>query len=386
MADVLTVLPSVPAAMLGSNVVMDVKAVEGLGIYASLWPGPVRCLTRISSSPDQPYFSEYDPKQLPFEVQFIDELEDAAHLLDDSAVVLAAADNHRDLDAVWMTKAPVVYIIEYTLRTRLQILSVADADRMAKLKSAVWTTGMEIKRRNALKAARGLQANGLPAYKAYSKLSPLPLLYYDSRLGAGESATAEDIARKRQAILSRSPIRLAFSGRLERMKGADYLIPLAKALRDRGVPFTLAIFGEGELRAEMEAMAARVGVADLVTFHGPVDFSETLVPALKSDVDLFVCCHMQGDPSCTYLETIGCGVPIAGFANSAWQGVLQLGPCGVATRMGDTQGLADCISSLADDRARLAELIDGTLRVSTGRSFEDVFARRVEHLRAASGR
>lgn len=33
-------------------------------------------------------------------------------------------------------------------------------------------------------------------------------------------------------------------------------------------------------------------------------------------------CHRQGDPSCTYLETYACGMPIVGYNNQAHQGIL----------------------------------------------------------------
>lgn len=362
---------------------MDVKAVEGLLMYASLWPGPVRCLTRSVPVAGQPYFAEYDPKELPFELSFIDELADARALLDESSVILAPADDHRDVAAVWLTKRPVVYVIEYTLPTRLQILSVSSAGRMARLKSAAWVMGMEMKRRSAFKAARGIQANGLPAFEAYGKLNPHSLLFYDTRLAARHGAGADALAHKKGGAVAGEAIRLAFSGRLERMKGADYLIPLAALLRERGVHFSLDIYGEGDLRPELERGAGKAGLDNIVRFHGPVSFEDELVPALKESVDLFVCCHTQGDPSCTYLETLGCGVPIVGFGNPALNGVLALGPCGAATKVGDIHGLADIIAGLAADRTRLARMIDGAGAAARGRFFENEFARRVEHLREA---
>ena len=364
---------------------MDVKAVEGLRLYASLWPGPVRCLTRAFPDGDQPYFKRYAKDELPFEVEFIADFPAARKLLDDSAAILAAADNHLDIPLVRATDAPVVYVIESTLRTRLQIVRMSKAAPIEKAKTAVWLVGMERRRRNALKRARGLQANGAPAYYAYRRLNARSLLYFDSRLPVCAGASAEQVARKRDHVLSGGPLKLAFSGRLERIKGADYLIPFADALRRRGTVFTLQIFGEGALRPEMEAAVGRLGLSDRVLFRGPVSFEERLVPAFKDEVDLFICCHPQGDPSCTYLETLGCGVPIAGFANPALTGVLALGRCGVSVKVGDTEALADAVFRLASDRRQLADLVEGARSAAEGHFFEQTFERRVNHIREAVG-
>ena len=57
------------------------------------------------------------------------------------------------------------------------------------------------------------------------------------------------------------------------------------------------------------------GLSDRVRLHGPVPFETRLVPLSRQTADVFVSCHVQSDPSCTYLEAMGCGLPVVGFAN-----------------------------------------------------------------------
>ena len=57
-----------------------------------------------------------------------------------------------------------------------------------------------------------------------------------------------------------------------------------------------------------------------VEFKGTLDFAREFVPFMRDEVDAFVCCRFQGNPSCTYLRTMACGVPIAMYANEAFIG------------------------------------------------------------------
>jgi len=67
---------------------------------------------------------------------------------------------------------------------------------------------------------------------------------------------------------SRSPLQLLAVARLVPKKGLDQQLRIYAALRSAGVPFAARIAGDGPLRAELERLAARLGVAADVTFTG----------------------------------------------------------------------------------------------------------------------
>jgi glycosyltransferase involved in cell wall biosynthesis len=117
-----------------------------------------------------------------------------------------------------------------------------------------------------------------------------------------------------------------------------------------------------------------------------VPFDAVLVPLMKDRVDLFLCCHRQDDPSCTYLETLSCGVPIVGYDNAAFAGVLALGDVGLAVAMDDPAAAARAIRQLAADRDRLATMADAAAAVGRAHSFERTFAARIDHLKAIARR
>src|SRR5262249_16164737 len=98
------------------------------------------------------------------------------------------------------------------------------------------------------------------------------------------------------------------------------------------------------------------------------------------ETDLFVCCHRQGDPSCTYVETMACGVPIVGYGNEAWEGLARVSGAGWVTPVGEPIKLAERIAALERDRSALSNAAHAALDFARSHSFEKTFPRRVEHL------
>lgn len=391
-APLLVIVPTVTVTRQDGRYILDRKAVAGLQLYSQLWPGRVRCVLRESDHAGALFVGAYAPGELPFEVQ---KLPPKAlipdELISDSSIVLASADNWLDLpiaDQGRRLGVPVCFVIEYILETRLQILAMSEASLVDKAKSAVWTVLTERKRRRAFARSSGLQSNGTPAAQAYSGCAPNTLTFFDTRLAAGQMITGEQLAVKQSRLAKGAPLRLAFSGRLEKMKGADDLIEIAATLDRAGKAFRLDIYGTGSLEADMRAELGNADSAlrEKVHIHQPVDFDRELVPRLRSEVDLFLCCHRQSDPSCTYLETLGCGVPILGYANRAWRGIVNLADVGWMTPVDARDAMVRRIVDLDANRAELSGKMQNAQRFAKAHSFEAEFKRRVDHLwRIAAG-
>ena len=66
----------------------------------------------------------------------------------------------------------------------------------------------------------------------------------------------------------RAPLRLLCIARLVEKKGLDHQLRIYAALQAAGVPFEARIVGDGPLRALLETLAGRLGVAAAVTFTG----------------------------------------------------------------------------------------------------------------------
>jgi colanic acid/amylovoran biosynthesis glycosyltransferase len=381
----LVVVTPVAAVLDAESVTIDDKLYSGLLRYQEQWGGRLTVLTPVST--DASAYSTRRPCQsLPFRILPFD-LDDPAvrAILQGADCILAAADDHRQLSFWQSTTRPLIYIIEYTLRTRLQQIAATRTTLARKLKTTIWTLREELRLRRALRHATGVQCNGTPAHAAYRHLNRQSLLYFDTRMRDDLMIDQTLLAAKIKRIQAGKALRLAYSGRLETIKGAHHLVSVAILLRRRNVDFTLDVFGTGSLFDEMQREVGAGGLEPYVKLHGAIDFEQELVPTLCRTADLFLCCHLQDDPSCTYLETLACGVPIAAYRNLAFEGVLGLGDVGAMTTARTPQAMARLVEELDADRPRLAMMMGAAADVGRSHSFESVFDDRIRQIKTLSG-
>lgn len=381
----LTIIPSVPVWWEQDTLVFDRKFYDGILMYAKAWPGVVRCLCQRALGPAPSHDVVRMPRHaLPFEVQAVDRLQGVQRAqLQGASVVMAAADAFDQLHISALCQQlsiPCVYVIEYIPETRYQIVAIESPGQLRRWYRSLHVWRTERRRARAFALAAGLQCNGVAAYRHYAQCQN-SLLYFDTRTRRDSLISEQELATRLQHLDARQPLRLAFSGRLIGIKGADHLLQVASRLRARGLPFHLTIYGAGELEPQMRQDIQRLQLQDHVRMPGPVDFDTRLMPEIKSSVDLYLMLHRQSDPSCTYLETLACGIPIVGYANKAFGGILERADVGAAVAMDDIDGVVRAVQRLSADRALLARQSRTAAEFSRVHSFEQTFAARIDHLR-----
>lgn len=384
----LVVVPSLAAGVgRPGQIRLTGKFVSGMQSYVDLWDGPVILLIEPDPNAQSGNLDDvWMPlESLPFKVAvtpFDSEL--ARHTMIDAGVVLGGADHRMNHAAATCARAGVPYVMvtEYSLQTRLQIVDADDLAFWRRWRRRRWEIGQEKANVASVRLAAGVQCNGTPTYEAYRDLNANTLLYFDSRVGPDMIPAEPGLATRGSTFGPQRPVRLAFSGRLNRMKGADHLVQVAAALRDLGVPFRFDIYGDGPLAPVMTQAIQAQGLDDHVVMGGVLDFGSELMPRIREEVDLFVCCHRQGDPSCTYLETLACGVPIVGYANEAFAGLLRQCAAGRAVPMDDPMALARAIAQLIQAPDNLLAMARTGLVFARQRTFEAEFQARIAHLRA----
>jgi glycosyltransferase involved in cell wall biosynthesis len=269
---------------------------------------------------------------------------------------------------------------ELTLRTQVQIARSLHRPGPALAKNLIW---LSLNHRRALRdiaEAHGLQCNGTPTFDAYAHRNPNALLYFDNRTTADMLASAQDIDTRFERLAQRGHPHLFFSGRLHPIKGAHHLVPMAEHLRRLGTDFELSIAGDGPLRGDIEAQIRARGLQDHVRCLGTLRFADELMPLLRREIDLFICPHLQGDPSCTYLETLSGAVPIVGYNNEAWQGIHRRSSAGVLCHSLDPTSLASTVSTLVQDVTTLRKLAHKAVDFAQEHLFDIEFNRRIAHL------
>lgn len=163
--------------------------------------------------------------------------------------------------------------------------------------------------------------------------------------------------------------------RLHDSKGNEYLIDAARQVVDRRPNARFFLAGEGPMRGELEAQAARLGLGDRFVFVGFVRD----VARLLSAFDLSVFPSLWEGTPLTVFETLAAGKPIVATDADGLMDVLHDGSDALVVPRRDTDALADRIVTLIDspeERRRLSS----NARVTGTRYDIAAFVRKMERL------
>lgn len=107
----------------------------------------------------------------------------------------------------------------------------------------------------------------------------------------------------------------------------------------------LAIVGDGPLRAELDALAVRLGIADLIWMAGDRED----VAALLREMDVFVLPSLAEGISNTVLEAMATGLPVVATRTGGNPELVDDGVNGLLVPVGDAATLADALYRLVSD-------------------------------------
>jgi colanic acid/amylovoran biosynthesis glycosyltransferase len=369
----------------------DRKFHDGFLNYASHLDAPllaVNALAREDQSPPMDAVT-HDVRALPYRVLGL-AVDRHGRTLPESATQLSEAIAGSALVYGWpyrsyaiarMLNVPHVAWLENDLGTQMDLARLDAPDCLRSTARALRVASSYCREVAAcLRSSRSVHSNGYPAARAAARYNDDCLMYLDSRMSAG-MVIAEDALEHRLASRNGRSLRLLFSGRYEAIKGADQAVRVALKCLRRGYDVEMDCYGQGALaeamRGEAAAAAGRVRVRDALSFPELV--------RRASEADLFVCCHVQSDPSCTYLESMGCGLPIAGYPNRMWSAMEQASRAGAVSPRRVPADLADVIGRLIADPEALAEASRRARRFAVEHCFEAEFKRRTDSLNALYG-
>jgi colanic acid/amylovoran biosynthesis glycosyltransferase len=277
---------------------------------------------------------------------------------------------------------PYVMVLEYDLRTQLTVTTAPVKSPLRKaVRSARCIWRYVTDDTPSMRHAHSLHCNGYPIYEATERLNPQRLLYLDSRMSSDLVIGADELAQRLQRRGSGGPLRLLFSGRYEPLKGAVDAVKVAAECLRRGMDVEMHTYGQGSQRDEMRRIAELPANRGRIHVHDAIPYPE-LVERSKG-FDVFVCCHIQGDPSCTYLESFGGGLPIVGYANRMWRGLQATSKAGFSSPMKQPERVADDVMKLAGDKALLERMSTQAREFALAHSYEHEFERRTKALNAA---
>jgi glycosyltransferase involved in cell wall biosynthesis len=142
-----------------------------------------------------------------------------------------------------------------------------------------------------------------------------------------------------------------YAGRLAPIKRVDVLLDGLAHARGRGAPVTLAIAGDGELRADLEARAQRLGVAGAVRFLG----SRRDLAAITAGGDIAVLSSDNEGIPLALIEAAAAGLPLVATDVGGVSEIVTP-DTGLLVPGGDAAALGDALADLAGDSTRRRRL------------------------------
>lgn len=156
------------------------------------------------------------------------------------------------------------------------------------------------------------------------------------------------------------PLAIACVGTLYEVKGQTYLLEACAVLRDRGVPFSCHLVGDGPDRKMLLRQVEKAGLCADVHFHGTLTRPAIATILRRSDVLVTPSVisrdgRREGKPN-VLMEAMACGLPVVASRLSGIPELVEHQRTGFLTPPGDALAIADALETLAGDpglRARL---------------------------------
>ena len=160
------------------------------------------------------------------------------------------------------------------------------------------------------------------------------------------NATSDDGAAFRaEAGVQDGEVLLTFVGRLVPIKRVDVLLRAVAAARAAGAPVRLAVVGDGELRPELERLAAELGIAGQVWFAG---YRGDMLPVATGSDIAVLSSDNEGTPV-SLIEGGAAGKPAVATLVGGVADVVTP-ETGFLVPQRDTKAFAEALVHLAQDR------------------------------------
>lgn len=181
--------------------------------------------------------------------------------------------------------------------------------------------------------------------------------------------TKADLGVPETAVLA------SYVGRLSPEKDIDILLNQFAIAKDVVSNLHLMIIGSGSVQNELENQARELGIADAVTFTGPVAYEN--VANYLAAADLFATASVTEVHPLTVIEAMASGLPVVAISSPGIVDTVESGKTGLLTTK-PAGGLAAALVGLASNPERRQQMAHAARSVSTRFDIDNTVRRTVE--------
>lgn len=146
-----------------------------------------------------------------------------------------------------------------------------------------------------------------------------------------------------------APARVLYAGNMLASKGVPDLLKAFAVLRHQGVPCELRLVGDGPDRAAFEALAAGLGVADVVTWAGTVSHDRIADEYAAATVTVLPSRGLAEGLGLTLVEALASSCAVVGTMAGGIPEVVLHGETGLLARASDPEHLAQQLERMLRD-------------------------------------
>jgi glycosyltransferase involved in cell wall biosynthesis len=145
--------------------------------------------------------------------------------------------------------------------------------------------------------------------------------------------------------MGNSKKRLLLVALLVPIKGVPYLLEALAILREKCDDFVLDIVGDGPNRSEYEELTRKLGLQDVVRFHGLKSKQE--VADFMRQADIFVLPSEWENLPCVIIEAMASGLPVVA-TNVGGIPEMVSDEVGILVQPGDARDLAEALGHILE--------------------------------------
>jgi glycosyltransferase involved in cell wall biosynthesis len=187
----------------------------------------------------------------------------------------------------------------------------------------------------------------------------------------------EDYADRSRGIEKETGKIILFVGRLNQVKGVQYLLRAMKIVYE-ALPYArLILVGDGEERKNLEYLSDTLGIRDCVNFIGAIPFERTYeISDYMDKADVFVLPSLSEGLGTVILEAMASGLPVVATRVGGIPDILEDGVNGYLVEPGDFQDMAKKITLLLENQTLRHQLSEQNRKKAEGYLWKNI----VNHL------